>query len=145
MKKITINGVELVKLDDLKFEIRSLRKLFPKKVDAYNDVVRAIFREEYAEAEEDWQKDAVIEMSGDFTVCKRVDGKPTYFCGWDNGEPIYSQSYKESMSFAYESMAEEVVNKLNSIDNDTWYYVDMCDAAYESSKKLLDAIFNSGE
>ncbi len=87
MQKYNIMGWEMVKVNDLKHAIRVLRKRMKENwfnysdeqkaaaLSAYDDVVKQLYREELRGVESPEERDAILEMTGDFIVCKRDDDK----------------------------------------------------------------------
>ena len=84
MKKTTINGMQYVAVREVREELRYLRKNidtlycnFDKEKRAmvhlaYNDVVRALYREELEAAKTPEEHKAIIEMPGDFMVIHKI-------------------------------------------------------------------------
>ena len=87
MKKYNIMGHEMIKVRDMRYAIRKLRKMVDlsyKNFDkekrgmvqlAYNDVVRQIYLEELQEAKTPEEIEAILEMPGDFVVYKSGETK----------------------------------------------------------------------
>lgn len=155
MQKYNIMGWEMVKVDDLKHAIRVLRKRMRENwfnyteemkaaaLSACDDMVRQLYRDELQDAKSPEERDAILEMTGDFIVCKRDDDKRgfSYFSEWYNGKAIITNRAPKCMHFDYESKAEEVAERLG----EGWVVHDTCDAEYEDNKRLLKAIFGETE
>lgn len=157
MKKYDVMGYEMAKVADVKWCIRNARKsidLFGEDKSAETRdfarfileiVVRNMYRDEIKVAETEDEKENILEMTGDFIVCK-VEGSRKnriikYFGGFNNGEPnIVNWSY-HAMHFDYESMAEQVAAKLG----DDWHVNDCNYQEYEKNKSILDRLFSSEE
>ena len=151
MKKYNVKGYEMVKVSALRYEIRRLRKsidIFYANFDedhkamvnlAYNDIVRALYREELKEAKSPEEIKAILEMPGDFLVIK-VEGKKdiSYFAEWiEKGKAGITKDARQAMHFDYESKAEEIAERLG----EGWRVFDNSSEDYEYHKRLLDAIF----
>lgn len=155
MQKYNIMGWEMIKVDDLKYIIRKCRKHIKENwfnysdeqkaaaLSAYDDVVKQLYREELRGVESPEERDAILEMTGDFIVCKRNDDKRgfSYFSEWYDGKAIITNRAPKCMHFDYESKAEEVAERLG----EGWVVCDTCDAEYEDNKRLLKAIFGETE
>lgn len=157
MKKYEVMGYEMAKVEDVKWCIRNARK----SIDLFGNnkskesrdfarfilelAIRNMYREEIKAAKTEYEKENILEMTGDFVVCK-VEGSGKkrvckYFGGFDNGEPnICNWSYG-AMHFDYEGMAQQVAEKLG----DDWSVVDCNYQEYEKNKSLLDAILHGNE
>lgn len=155
MQKYNIMGFEMVKVDDLKHAIRVLRKQMKENwfnysdeqktaaLSAYDDVVRQLYREELRGVESPEERAAILEMAGDFIVCKRDDDKRgiSYFSEWYNGEAIITNRAPKCMHFDYESKAEEVAERLG----EGWVVHDTSEAEYENNKRMLKALLGETE
>lgn len=154
MKKYTIDGKEYIRLSELRHEIRRLRRDIPvlyKNFDkdhqamihlAYNDVVKALYREELREAKTPDEIKAVLEMPGDFMVVRSVGKAHEAFVEWHEGSPVVG-SLDAAMIFSYEGMAKSVAEKMNTLLKwDTeWRVMDVSEEACADAKRLLEAIF----
>lgn len=151
MKKYNIMGHEMVKVSELRHAIRRLRKdvdtLYANFDEdhramvqlAYNDIVRALYREELKAAKSPDEIEAILEMPGDFLVIKR-EGKRdlSYFAQWNGpGKAEITKRASGAMHFDYESMAEKIAERLG----DGWRVFDNSPEDYEYHKRLLEAIF----
>ena len=153
MKKITINGTQFIKVRELREELRFLRKnikLFYGSFDedqrklvgrAYDDVIRALYREELHDAKDQDERDAIMEMPGEFMVIRRT-GKKQYeaFKEFVDHKPVIGK-LDEGMIFSYESMAQHVAEQLG----EGWYASDVSPEEYERTKRLLATIFGPSE
>ena len=149
MKKTMIDGEFYVKLKDLRYAIRHLRRMIPanyRNFDedhramvhlAYGDITKALYREELEKAHTPEEIRAVLEMPGDWMVVKRA-GKREYlaFVEWSNGVAVV-QRQGGGMVFTYRSKAEEIAEKLG----EGWKVIDVSKEAAEADKRLLKAIF----
>ena len=149
MKKTMIDGESYVKLKDLRYAIRHLRRMIPanyRNFDedhralvhlAYGDITKALYRDELKEAHTPEEIRAVLEMPGDWQVVKII-GKYEYlfFEEWSNGMAVV-QKNGGGMVFTYRSKAEEVAEKLG----EGWHAIDVSKEAAEADKRLLKAIF----
>ena len=149
MKKIMIDGESYVKLKDLRYAIRNLRRMIPanyRNFDedhralvhlAYGDITKALYREELEKAHTPEEIRAVLEMPGDWMVVKII-GKREYltFVEWSNGVAVV-QRQGRGMVFTYRSKAEEIAEKLG----EGWKVIDVSKEATEADKRLLKAIF----
>ena len=161
MKKLYINGEPYIKLRTIREEIRFLRRninMFYGRFSeaeqamvhlAYNDIIKALYREELKKARTPEEIDAILEMPGDFIVCRRIGKKPDvkvqYFAEWDNGNAVVSDCPKDALYFDYESKAEEVMEMLNEAFGCGWSVLDMSPEENERTKRLMKAIFEDGE
>lgn len=149
MKKIMIDGESYVKLKDLRYAIRHLRRMIPanyRNFDedhramvhlAYGDITKALYREELEKAHTPEEIRAVLEMPGSWQVVKII-GKCEYlnFEEWSNGMAVV-QKNGGGMVFTYRSKAEEIAEKLG----EGWKVIDVSKEATEADKRLLKAIF----
>ncbi len=153
MHKIKIGEQEYIKVTTIREEIRYLRKSIDTRYHnfdeehramvnlAYNDIVRAIYREELAAAKTPEEIDAIIEMPGDFIVTKgRKKEELVGFLGFENGEPIIGD-VNDVMFFDYESKAKEVAERLG----EGWNVIDMSPEDYERTKRFLNAVFEDDD
>ena len=152
MKKIMIDGEFYVKLKDLRYAIRHLRRMIPanyRNFDedhralvhlAYGDITKALYRDELKEAHTPEEIRKVLEMPGSWQVVKII-GKCEYlfFEEWSNGMAVV-QKNGGGMVFTYRSKAEEIAEKLG----EGWKVIDVSEEATEASKRLLNAIFGEG-
>lgn len=148
MKKFIISNKEFISLDDMKFAIRQLRNdpnIFHKYsdaeqaavVEACNLLVRQIFLEEIKAAKTQDEIDAIIEMPGDFVVCKRVAKRSViFFKEWYDGKPIVTAIGNEALVFSYESKAKEIAADLG----EGWSICDISKAASDHRKRILDIL-----
>ena len=149
MKKTMIDGESYVKLKDLRYAIRHLRRMIPanyRNFDedhralvhlAYGDITKALYRDELKEAHTPEEIRKVLEMPGSWQVVKII-GKCEYlyFEEWSNGMAVV-QKNGGGMVFTYRSKAEEIAEKLG----EGWKVIDVSEEAMEASKRLLNAIF----
>ena len=149
MKKTVIDGESYVKLKDLRYAIRHLRRMIPanyRNFDedhralvhlAYGDVTKTLYRDELKEAHTPEEIRKVLEMPGDWMVVKRT-GKYEYlfFEEWSDGMAVV-QKNGGGMVFTYRSKAEEIAEKLG----EGWKVIDVSKEATEADKRLLKAIF----
>ena len=148
MKKLIIGNNEFISLGDIKFAIRQLRNdpnIFLKYsdteqaavVDACNFLVRQIFLEEVKAANTQEEIDAIIEMPGDFVVCKQVAKRSViFFKEWSDGKAIVTASGNEALVFSYESKAKEVAADLG----EGWRICDISKAASDHRKRILEIL-----
>lgn len=155
MKKYDIMGYEMIKVRDMRYAIRKLRKRIDdnyRNFDAdqramiqlaYNDVVKQIYLEELQNAESPEEIEAILEMPGDFIIYKKGEDKYdiTYFRAWDNGEPVFTRKPFQCMYFEYESVAKAVAEKLG----DGWVVMDASPEAHADRKRLLNVLFGTTE
>lgn len=155
MKKYNVMGHEMVKLEDLCYGIRRTRKyidsLYAHRSEAERDgmrkacedITRFVFIEEIRAAKNDDEIEAILEIPGDFVVYKRGGTRRdfAYFGGYSNHEAAITDKASAAMHFAYEGMAEHVAEGLGK----DWIVCDTCQAAYEDTKSLLSAIFDSDD
>ena len=149
MKKTMIDGEFYVKLKDLRYAIRHLRRMIPanyRNFDedhralvhlAYGDITKALYREELEKAHTPEEIRAVLEMPGDWMVVKRT-GKREYltFVEWSNGVAVVQRQGRGTV-FTYKSKAEEIAERLG----EGWHAIDVSKEAAEADKRLLKAIF----
>ena len=162
MQKYNVMGHEMIKVRDIRHVIRMLRKRisvnyggFDKEKQAvvrlaYDDIVKQIYREELDEAKTPNEIRHIIEMPGDFVVCKHGEGKHDifYFCGWGNPDiltmsdmPIVSRKLTQVMWFEYESKAQEVADVLG----DGWHVIDATLEEDSGSNRILNTIFGEDD
>ena len=155
MKKYNIMGHEMIKVRDMRYAIRKLRKMVDlsyKNFDkekrgmvqlAYNDVVRQIYLEELQEAKTPEEIEAILEMPGDFVVYKSGETKYDieYFEAWDNGKAVTTRKPYRCMYFTYESMAKGVAERLG----DGWKVLDASPEAHADQKRLLNILLGTTE
>ena len=157
MKKYDIMGHQMVKVSELRWVIRRLRKDVPslyKNFDqekqamvylAYNDIVRHLYLEELKAAESPEEIKAILEMPGTFVVYRNGgDGRDDiiFFSEFaDDGEPVVARKASRCMFFSYESKANEVARSLG----EDWKVMDASKEEYEANKRLLDAIFGDDD
>lgn len=155
MKKYDIMGYEMIKVRDMRYAIRKLRKRIDdnyRNFDAdqramiqlaYNDVVKQIYLEELQNAESPEEIEAILEMPGDFVIYKKGEDKYdiTYFRAWDNGDPVFTRKPFQCMYFDYESVAKAVAERLG----EGWTVLDASPEAHADRKRLLNAIFGATE
>lgn len=154
MKKYNIFGTEVVKLSELKYELRRIRRDWPRilaendnldretiATQAINCVVRSLFREEFVQAKTNEERKHIIEMPGEFIVCKsNKGGTLTFFSGIDNdNRPIYTDKEDEVLRFEYESQAEETAEALRK-DGGDWTAIDMSDEEGEFCNRFFRVI-----
>ena len=153
MKKYDIMGHQMIKIRDLCHAIRILRNSIEriwsdwpeeKKAayyDAYDGVVRRVFLEELKEAKTEEERDAILEMPGDFVVYKvgetRYDIE--YFREWDNGKAVITRKPFQCMYFDYESMAKEVAERLG----EGWEVLDASPEEHNDRVRLLNVLFGT--
>lgn len=154
MKKYTIDGKEYIRLSELRHEIRRLRRDIPvlyKNFDkdhqamihlAYNDVVKALYREELSKAETPEEIKAILDMPGEFMVVRSAGKAHEAFIEWHEGSPVVG-SLDVAMIFSYEGMAKGIADKLNKLLQwDTeWRVMDVSEESCRDAKRLLEAIF----
>lgn len=154
MKRYNIDGIEFVKLNDIKEIIRSARKDAAKwchdpesGIAACNMVVRRIFIDDIKRANNQDEINAILEMTGDFIVFRKDESKYDieYFSGWYDGEATFSDRASRSMHFDYESKADEIAEELKKRTGDEWSVCNMSQQAYEDKQRLLTAIFGPDE
>lgn len=149
MHKIKIGEQEYIKVTTIREEIRYLRKSIDTRYHnfdeehramvnlAYNDIVRAIYREELAAAKTPEEITAILEMPGDFIVIKGTKRDDLVaFQEWKDGNTVIGK-VSDAMWFDYESKAEEIAEQLG----DGWRVMDMSVEDYERTKRFLNAIF----
>lgn len=148
MKKLIIGNNEFISLDDIKFAIRQLRNdpnIFRKYsdteqaavVDACNFLVRQIFLEEVKAAKTQDEIDAIIQMPGDFVVCKQVAKRSViFFKEWSAGKAVVTASGNEALVFSYESKAKEIAAELG----EGWSICDISKAASDHRKRILEIL-----
>lgn len=160
MVKININGQDYIKVRNLREEIRWLRRNIPvlynsfSKAEqamvhlAYNDIIRAIYREELELATTPEEIRAIHEMPGDFVVGhtegKGKDKKLKFFKAWEDGEATFTDAVKAARWFNYESKAEEIASALNEKE-EGWHVFDMSPEERERNHKLLKFLFGEDE
>lgn len=111
---------------------------------AIDCIVRQVYIEELTAAKTDEEKEAVVlEIPGDFVVCKPIgkpkDGKALFFGGYDKGEAIIREDGEDVLVFDYLSKAEEVAETLG----EGWRAVDVCEDANKATHRLLDVIMEA--
>lgn len=149
MHKIKIGEQEYIRVTTIREEIRYLRKSIDTRYHnfdeehramvnlAYNDIVRAIYREELAAAKTPEEITAILEMPGDFIVIKGTKRDDLVaFQEWKDGNAVIGK-VSDAMWFDYESKAEEIAEQLG----DGWRVMDMSVEDYERTKRFLNAIF----
>lgn len=155
MKKYDIMGNEMIKVRDMRYAIRKLRKNVEtayKNFDeekramvhlAYSDVVRQIYLEELKKADSPEEIRAILEMPGDFIVYRKGENKYDieYFSEWDHGEAIITRKPHRCMYFDYESKAKETAERLG----DGWEVLDASPEAHEERQRLLNVLFGTTE
>ena len=157
MKKYTINGHEMLMLDDVKCAIRRLRRrcerstlLSPEEkplvMETLDDVVKEIFAEELSEARRNYDSkvNKILEMPGDFAVYKKGEGKRdlSYVIALSaSGKPVIGENADLVLHFTYENEAEEVAESLG----EEWKVIDLTPGAYADEERLLKAIFGEEE
>jgi len=157
VKKYTINGHEMLMLDDVKCAIRRLRRkcerstlLSPEEkplvMETLDDVVRTIFSEEIRKARDDFSErmGKILSMPGDFAVYKKGEGKRdlSYVIALGaSGKPVIGENADLVLHFTYESEAEEVAESLG----EEWKVIDLTPGAYADEERLLKAIFGEEE
>lgn len=140
MKKYNFNGRQYIDLIELRREIRRLRKGIPLNYAnfdkdrqamvnlAYNDIGKAVYREELAKAKTPDAIRAVWDMPNEYVVhC----GK-NYFIEWQNGNAVIG-GFDLAMAFVDKGVAEHTAEKLGP----QWTVDD-----YKATK-LLKAIFDT--
>lgn len=119
MKKYNFNGRQYIDLIELRLEVRKLRKDIPLNYAnfdknhqamvqlAYNDIGKALYREELAEAKTPDEIRSVLELSDEWFVhC----GK-NYFIEWQNGCAVIG-GMDLAMGFTDKAMAEYTAGRL---------------------------------
>lgn len=164
MKKITLSdNRRYVAVGELRYEIARLRKEIPMLYKnfsekeqamvhlAYNDILRALYRDELREAESPDEVRSICDMEGDFYVFRSEqleDGATGYtFVEWADGEAVIREG-GSGMAFSYRGMAEHVRDELNKQPNkygSGWTVVDGSPWAEKDRKDLLNAIFGKGK
>jgi len=161
MKKININGQDYVKLRSLREEIRFLRKnidVLYQNFDedhramvhlAYNDIVRALYREELRAARTPEEHKAILEMPGEFIVCRMIGEKKSHklevFSEWCSGSPVISDCGEEALVFSYESKAQETVDYLLEHNGEGWHVLDISPEENDRRKRFWKAIFDNDD
>lgn len=154
MKKYDILGTEMVKVSELRHVIRRLRRdidIMYHNFDeehraivhlAYNDIVKALYREELNNAKSPDEIKEIMEMPGDYVVASgdRRSGL-IFFSMWEDGKPIFSRKGYMALRFDYESKAKEIAEQLG----EGWKAIDVTIEEYEDNKRLLHAIFDDVE
>lgn len=161
MKKVKINGTVFVPEAEIREELRHLRRSIgyvyseyselerDAILTAYNDVIKALYYDELRAAKTKEERDAILEMPGDFVVARRA-ADPTvrkldFFSKWeDKFKPVIGDS-KDALWFSYESMAENIADRLNELLPDGWRVYDMSEQEAERNKRLLEAIFSDDD
>ena len=132
MKKYEVMGYKMAKVEDVKWCIRNARK----SIDLFGD--------NKSKEARDFAR-FILEMTGDFIVSKIEEtGKNRsikYFGGFDSGEPIIEKWPYHAMHFDYESMAQQVAEKLG----DGWNVIDCNYQEYEKDKSILNRLFSTDE
>ena len=157
MKKYEVMGYKMAKVEDVKWCIRNARK----SIDLFGDnkskeardfarfileiAIRNMYKDEIKAAKSEDEKENILEMTGDFIVSKIEEtGKNRsikYFGGFDSGEPIIEKWPYHAMHFDYESMAQQVAEKLG----DGWNVIDCNYQEYEKDKSILNRLFSTDE
>lgn len=153
MQKININGRIYIRLREIREEIRWLRKNIDTLYGnfdedhramvhlAYNDIIRAIYREELKKAKTPEEIKAIYEMPGDFVVIsgtKKEDLRG--FIKWEDGKAVIGK-VNECLIFDFESKAEEIAEQLG----EGWRVMDISPEEHERTQRLLRAIFSPSE
>ena len=150
MLKLNINGKRYVRLDELDYALRTLKKCCDHATslenettkEAYNDVIRWIYREEYKAAKTDEEKEAILSLPGSFILYRKYGEKFEYFSEFADGHnPLFTFHADDATVFTYEEGAEGVASQLGP----EWNVLDLNPVAAEEAKRLLDAIFNNTE
>jgi hypothetical protein len=154
-------GYEMAKMEDVNWCVRNARKAIKtfgndkgEEANKFAEfilelVVRNLYRDEIKSAKSDEEKDAILEMTGDFIVVN-VAGKYTervikYFCGFEDGEADISRFSENTLHFDYESMANEVAERLSEDTGDEWHTVDLNPHETQMNRSFLEAIFSTEE
>jgi len=149
MDKININGYDWVRLNDVCDILRFIKEnplIVEAEAKIEADTLRRIamlmFYDERKAAQTDEEKEAALELPGDFIVCKRDEEKKMhYFSEWKDGEAVISDFAKDVMYFDFESTAGQVANKLG----EGWRPLCMGFEYGRISRRLLDTLFEEDE
>ena len=120
MDQIMINGYEWIRLNDMCDILRAVVKdnIFENSDKVVNLIAHMMFYDEHAKAETDEEREAALELPGDFVVCKDLGYKNPngkrfiFFMEFSDGEGKAIDNGEKAMHFKYESMAEKVAEKL---------------------------------
>lgn len=152
MKKYDVMGLEMAKMEDVKWCIRNVRRDIDSfgrnKSEEARDfakfilelVVRNMYIDEIRAAKSDEEKENILEMTGDFIVAvsegrgKQMNVK--FFKEYDNKVPVFTRHGYEAMKFDYESMAEHVAETLGK----EACVIDMNEQEHEKNRRLIEAI-----
>ncbi len=148
MKRYDVMGSEMIKVDELKNIIRHIRKdanwMYkdsPKTaLRVADDIVRQVYLDEIKAAKTQEEKDAILEMTGDFVLSIGTGRKRKFFAGFDNGVTV-EERIDKAMFFSYESKAKEIAEQLDG----EWDVLDVSKEEHEYCKRLMDVIMNSDE
>ena len=150
MLKLNINGKRYVRLDELDYALRTLKKYCVYSTslerraaeEAYNDVIRWIYREEYKAAKTDEEREAILSIPGSFIVYRKYGEMFEYFSEFADGHnPLFTFHADDATVFTYEEGAEGVASQLGP----EWQVLDLNPVAAEEAKRLLNALFNNTE
>lgn len=161
MRKITMmDGRRYVAVGELRHEIARLRKdipLFYKNFTeseramvhlAYNDILRALYRDELRQAKTPDEVREICDMEGDYIVVRTEEGENETrflsFCGYEDKEPNI-QCTADGMTFSFRGVAEHIRDTLNAEPEkygDGWMALDVSPWVRAESKNLLKAIFD---
>ena len=155
MQKYNIMGWEMVKVDDLKHAIRVLRKRIKENwfnytdeqkaaaLSAYDDVVRQLYLDELKNEKSPEKRALILEMTGDFIICKRGESKHDvlFYGGVEEGTVIDTRRAANAVHFIYESKAKEIAERLG----EGWVVHDTSEAEFEDNKRMLKALLGETE
>lgn len=157
MKRYELMGRTFVELKSVGYALRESRKTTemlygddakPEIMEAVDFALECITRQIYIEelhaAKTDEEKEAVVlEIPGDFVVCKPIgkpkDRKALFFRGYNHGEPIICENGNDVMMFDYLSKAKEVAENLG----EGWRAVDVCEDSNNATHRLLDVLMEA--
>ena len=161
MKKITgKDNRRYIAVGELRYEIARLRKEIPLSYHnftekeramvhlAYNDILRALYRDELREAQTPDEVREICDMEGDYAVIRgsKKDGFQR-FVEWADKKPVIADGV-DGMVFSYKGMAEHVAETLNEAYPEygaDWRAQDISPWATADAKRLLAAIFEENE
>lgn len=157
MKKYDVMGLEMAKMEDVKWCIRNVRR----DIDSFGShkseeardfakfilelVVRNMFIDEIRAAKSDEEKENILEMTGDFIVAvSEGHGKQMtvkFFKKYDNQVPVFTRHGYEAMKFDYESMATHVAETIG----ENTHVIDLNEQEHEKNRSIIKAITSFGE
>ena len=152
MKKYAFNGNVMVKVSSVNYSIRKIRKYINDFVEdesikkgmekSLDMFLRYLYRDELDKASSYEEIEDILQTTGDFAVCRMNPDteKEEAFVRWEDGEAIIG-GIDECMFFDYESVANNVCDKMNKGYGTGWKVEDMCEDSLEDAKRLLKAIF----